>query len=64
MMMTFHLPSGRNYTRRHTCESSFWGYQAVMSQFIMDCDPDDDEQLRRDAVDEWTKAVRAGFVCC
>ena len=53
----------------------FYAAQAIMSQYLLDADDRAerhggrvDEASRYDcrvaAVDEWSAAVRAGFVCC
>jgi hypothetical protein len=73
-MQKFEFPSRRGFERPRTCDATFWGHQAIMSQEILDVDDRmrargcvDEECAaccRRGAVDEWSRAVRAGFVCC
>ena len=73
-MQTFHFPSGRQFERPHTCDATFWGFQAVMSQHILECedvaqrhgrgDQGEADEVRKTATEEWSKAVRNGFVCC
>lgn len=51
-------------------ETRYWAVQALLSQRCMSIDDrpggdkNDQKENRRFAVDEWSAAVRNGFVCC
>jgi hypothetical protein len=72
-MTTFELPKTRLSFQAEADDPRFFdATQALLGQHFIDqddwrgplFDSEDNAEMRRSAVDEWSRAVRNGFVCC
>lgn len=70
--MKFTMPNTcLEFERPHPYEAHYWGWQALMGQHLLEIEDrsrtpsaEDAADTRSRAVEEWSTAVRNGFVCC
>lgn len=73
-MASYCTPAGVTVSINPASEQAFYGALAMLSQYLIEIedracaagfrDQDDRRNIMADAIDEWSAAVRHGFVCC
>lgn len=66
MATTYTAPNRIEIRFNAANDRMFYAAQALLSQYLLEVNEDrlDRDEVMADAIDEWSDAVRHGFVCC